>query len=167
MKSRTAGCFTKRDGLQVDWVQEVAEQRSLQTQHVPAQDLITAAHGSQPLPVLDAVPGGHNGARLYWDGALAWHGHSHTHKRSPVLPTGLQNWPSCAALIHVCKGRCVSISSLTVLHFGAQLSLLGVLKQRLMALDFIPRLAAGLVEQSTIPARRRASERRERRDTRC
>lgn len=53
-------------------MQEMGEQRPLEAQHVPAQDFITAAHGSQPLSVLDAVPGGHNGARLHWDGAFTW-----------------------------------------------------------------------------------------------
>lgn len=51
----------------------MGEQRPLETHHVPAQDLITAAHGSQPLAVLDAVPGGNNVARLHRDGALACH----------------------------------------------------------------------------------------------
>lgn len=50
----------------------MAEQRPLEAQHVPAQDLVAAAHGPQPLPVLDAVPGGDNGAGLHRDGALAW-----------------------------------------------------------------------------------------------
>lgn len=48
----------------------MGEQRPLQAQHVPAQNLIAAAHGSQPLTVLDAVPGGNNGARLHRDGPL-------------------------------------------------------------------------------------------------
>lgn len=61
MQNNATVCFTKRDGLQVDRMQEMGEQRPLQTQHVPAQDLITATHGSQPLTVLDAIPGGHNG----------------------------------------------------------------------------------------------------------
>lgn len=65
-------------------MQEMGEQRPLETQNVPAQDLITATHGSQPLPVLDAVPGGHNGTRLHWDGALAWNKQQQPHidKRS-------------------------------------------------------------------------------------
>lgn len=50
----------------------MCEQRPLQAQHVPAQDLVAAAHGPQPLAVLDAVPGGDDGARLHRDGALAW-----------------------------------------------------------------------------------------------
>lgn len=57
----------------------MGEQRPLETHHVPAQDLITAAHGSQPLAVLDAVPGGHNVARLHRDGSLAFHQQQQTH----------------------------------------------------------------------------------------
>lgn len=37
--------FTKCDGLQVDGMQEMAEQRPLETQHVPSQDLVTTTHG--------------------------------------------------------------------------------------------------------------------------
>lgn len=48
----------------------MAEQRPLEAQHVPTEDLVAAAHGSQPLAVLDAIPGGHNGTRLHWDGSL-------------------------------------------------------------------------------------------------
>lgn len=55
------GFLTECDGLQVDGMQEVGEQCPLQAQHVPAQDLIAAAHGSQSLTMLDAIPGGHNG----------------------------------------------------------------------------------------------------------
>lgn len=35
-----------------------------------------------------------------------------------------------------------SVALLTILYFGAKLALLYILKQRLMALDFIPRLTA-------------------------
>lgn len=56
-----SGRFTKSDGLQVDGMQEMGQQRPLQAQHVPAQNLIAAAHGSQPFAMLDAVPGGNNG----------------------------------------------------------------------------------------------------------
>lgn len=49
----------------------MGEQRPLETQHIPAQNLITATHGSKPLAMLDAVPGGLNGTRLHWDRALA------------------------------------------------------------------------------------------------
>lgn len=52
---------------------------------------------------------------------------------------------------------CLQISP-TVLHFGAKLALLGVLKQRLVPLAFVPRLTAGLIEQSPIPTRRRAMD---------
>lgn len=51
--------------------------------------------------------------------------------------------------------------SLTVLHFGAQLALLGVLEQRLVALDLVARLAARLVEQSAVAARCRAADKEE------
>lgn len=52
--------FTKCDGLQVDGIQEVAKQSPLQAYHIPAQDLITAAHRPQPLAVLDAIPRWYN-----------------------------------------------------------------------------------------------------------
>lgn len=42
-------------------MQEMGEQRPLEAQYIPTQDLVTAAHGSQPLSMLDAIPGGHNG----------------------------------------------------------------------------------------------------------
>lgn len=64
--------LTQRDGLQVDGIEEMAEQRPLEAQYVPAQDLVAAAHGPQPLPVLDAIPGGDNGTGLHRDGALTW-----------------------------------------------------------------------------------------------
>ena len=67
---------TQSDGLEVDGVQEVAEQRPLQAQHVPAQDLVAAAHGPQSLPVLNAIPGGHDGTGLHRDGALTWRAHA-------------------------------------------------------------------------------------------
>lgn len=51
---------------------EVAKQSPLQAQHVPAKDLVTAAHGPEALAVLDAVPCGHDGTRLHWDGSLTW-----------------------------------------------------------------------------------------------
>lgn len=51
---------------------KVAEQSPLQAQHIPAHDLIAAAHGSEALAVLDAVPSGHDGARLHRDGTLTW-----------------------------------------------------------------------------------------------
>ena len=59
-------------------MQEMGEQRPLEAQHVPAQDLIAAAHGAQPLAVLDAVPGGDDGTGLHRDGALAWVKRQHT-----------------------------------------------------------------------------------------
>lgn len=58
------------------------------------------------------------------------------------------------------------VSSLTILYFGAELSLLSILKQRLVALDFIPRLTAWLIKQSTIPAWCRALDKRTRRQVR-
>lgn len=39
---------------------------------------------------------------------------------------------------------------LTILHFGSKLSLLGVLKQRLVTSDLIPGLTAGFVKQSAV-----------------
>lgn len=66
-----------------------------------------------------------------------------------------------------CEGRCGGGSCLTVLYFGAELALLGVLKQRLMALDFIPSLAAGLIKQSAVPTRCRAVSNRISGDIRC
>lgn len=53
--------YTQGDRLKVHRVYEVAEQSPLQAQYVPAQDLVAAAHGSETLAVLDAVPSGHNG----------------------------------------------------------------------------------------------------------
>lgn len=44
----------------------------------------------------------------------------------------------------------------TVLHFGAKLALLRVLKQRLVVLHVVPHFAARLVEQSAVAARCRA-----------
>lgn len=67
----------------------MGEQRPLETHHVPAQDLITAAHGSQPLAVLDAVPGGNNVARLHRDGALACHQRRQTQTQNHRLQTPL------------------------------------------------------------------------------
>lgn len=79
----------------------MAEQRPLQTQHVPAQDLITATHGSQPLTMLDAVPGGYNSTRLHRDCALSWHKQQQTkcHKVwNHLFP--------CPAPIYICGVRC-------------------------------------------------------------
>lgn len=56
---------------------------------------------------------------------------------------------------------------LTVLHFGTELALLGVLKQRLMALHFVSSLAAGLIEQSPVPTGCRAIGKTSRGDIRC
>lgn len=53
---------------------EVAQQSPLQAQHIPAQDLVAAAHGSEALAMLDAIPSGHNGTWLHWDGTLTWDG---------------------------------------------------------------------------------------------
>lgn len=64
--------LTKGDGFQVDGIYKVAEQRPLEAQHVPTEDLIAAAHGAQPLPVLNSIPGGYYGARLHWDGSFTW-----------------------------------------------------------------------------------------------
>lgn len=50
--------------------------------------------------------------------------------------------------------------SLTVLYFGAKLALLYILKQRLMALDLIPRLAARLVKQGAVPTGCRAADKK-------
>lgn len=55
----------------------MGKQCPLQAQHVPSQDLITAAHGSQSFTMLDTVPGGHNGTGLHWDGPLAWENQQH------------------------------------------------------------------------------------------
>lgn len=54
--------------------------------------------------------------------------------------------------------------SFTILHFGAELALLSVLKQRLMVLDIVPCLAARLVKQSAIPTRCRALKNTEKGD---
>lgn len=70
--------LTERDGFQVDGIYKVAEQRPLETQYVPAEDLIAAAHGSQPLAVLNPIPGGHNGTGLHWDGSFTWNKHQQT-----------------------------------------------------------------------------------------
>lgn len=77
--------FTECDGFQVDGMQEMGKQCPLQAQHVPAQDLITTAHGSQPLAVLDTIPRGHNGTRFHWDGALTWCDQQHTHAKLKAL----------------------------------------------------------------------------------
>ena len=45
------------DAGEVDWSQPMREQRPLHTNHVPAEDLVTAGHGEQPLPGHDPVPG--------------------------------------------------------------------------------------------------------------
>lgn len=51
----------------------MGQQCPLQAKHVPAEDLVTAAHSAQPLSVLNAVPGRHNITRLHWDGAFTWY----------------------------------------------------------------------------------------------
>lgn len=64
--------YTQGDGLKIHRVHEMAKQSPLQAQHIPAQDLVTTAHGSETLAVLNAVPSGHDGTRLHWDGSLTW-----------------------------------------------------------------------------------------------
>lgn len=56
-------------------------------------------------------------------------------------------------------------SCLTIFYFSAKLALFSILKQRLVALDFIPRLTAWLIEQSAISTRCRAKN--ERNEERC
>lgn len=63
---------TQGDGLKVHRVHEVAEQSPLQAQHVPAHDLVAAAHSSEALAMLDAIPSGHDGTRLHRNGTLTW-----------------------------------------------------------------------------------------------
>lgn len=61
--------------------------------------------------------------------------------------------PNCAPdIVFAC------FEALTVLHFGAQLALLGILKQRLVTAHLFSCFTARLVEQSAIPAWRRASK---------
>lgn len=64
------GRRTERDGAEINRLDEVRQQRSLQAQHVPAQDLVAAGHGAEPLAALDPVPRGHDVARLHGDGAF-------------------------------------------------------------------------------------------------
>lgn len=64
--------ITKRDGLQVNGMKEMRQQCPLEAEHVPAQDLVAAAHGSQPFAVLNAVPSGYDVTRLHRDGSLTW-----------------------------------------------------------------------------------------------
>lgn len=64
--------LTKSDSVQINGVDKVCEQRPLQAKHVPAQDLITAAHCPQALAMLNAIPGGYNVAGLHWDRTLTW-----------------------------------------------------------------------------------------------
>lgn len=66
------------------------------------------------------------------------------------------------AIRHTGEVWCISVLSLTILYFGAKLALLYILKQRLMALDFIPCLAAWLVKQSAVPTGCRAVDKKER-----
>lgn len=49
---------------------------------------------------------------------------------------------------------------LTILHFSTKLALLRILKQRLVALDFVPRLTARLIKQSAVSAGCRATDER-------
>ena len=64
---------------------------------------------------------------------------------------------ACSACDGVFAQMCVR----TILHFGAELALLGVLKQRMVAFHLVPRLTAGLVKQGPVPTGRRAGGERE------
>ncbi|TNN72933.1 hypothetical protein EYF80_016862 [Liparis tanakae] len=115
---------SRQQTARVDRMQEMGEQGSLQTQHVPAQDLIAAAHGPQPLPVLDAVPRGHNGTRLHWDGALAWHQHTDTGVTGLSLLSILKQGLMTLAFISCLTARLVKQSAIpTRLGVGDEQSL--------------------------------------------
>lgn len=64
--------LTQCDGFEIHRLQEVGQQRPLQAEHVPTQDLVTTGHGSESLPQPNAVPRGHNVTGLHWDCAFSW-----------------------------------------------------------------------------------------------
>lgn len=82
--------LTECDGFQVDGIYKVAEQRPLETEHIPTEDLIAAAHGSQPLAVLNPIPGGHNGTWLHRDGSFTWNKQQHSHRGHDLPPASIQ-----------------------------------------------------------------------------
>lgn len=82
--------------------------------------------------------------------------HSHS-KRSRPATMCLHS----SAIRHIGGVWCISVLPLTILYFGAKLALLYILKQRLMALDFIPCLTAWLVKQSAVPTGCRAVDKKE------
>ena len=70
-----------RDGLEVYRLDEVGEERALDAQDVPAQDLVRAGHGEEAIAGPDAVP------RL--DEDLGVDGH----RAHPALDLGSQHAP--------------------------------------------------------------------------